>query len=99
VLVFIDTSQFVPFCQHNQVLTSLNLSSNNIGPDGSKCLAEGLKNNHSLVTLDLRDNHIGTGGGKILLEALRTNTTLERLGVGKTLIPVRSFLPSSSFLP
>ncbi len=63
----------------NTSLTWLDLSSNNIGPEGTKAIAKALENNTSLTSLDLSSNNIGPEGTKALAKALENNTSLTSL--------------------
>ncbi|CAG8645368.1 20381_t:CDS:2 [Cetraspora pellucida] len=71
-------------------LTTLTLSSNALGPEGGRTIAEALYNNKTLTHLhiwsnqidsnvDLSKNHIGFEAGKDLAEALHKNTNLTSL--------------------
>lgn len=67
-------------------LTDLNLSSNNIGPQGAASLAQALETNGSLTSLHLEANHIGPMGAQHIAEALLTNSTLQHLHLGNNVI-------------
>ena len=60
-------------------LVRLNLSSNNIGDDGAKMIADALKVNHSLKTMSLIGNIIGDDGAKFIADALKDNHCLKML--------------------
>ena len=66
----------------NTVLTTLYLSNNSIGDEGSKAIAEALKDNTVLTTLHLVKNSIGDDGAKAIVEALKVNTFLTTLDLG-----------------
>eukprot|EP01099_Mayorella_cantabrigiensis_P003079 TRINITY_DN2404_c1_g1_i1.p1 TRINITY_DN2404_c1_g1~~TRINITY_DN2404_c1_g1_i1.p1 ORF type:complete len:136 (+),score=13.48 TRINITY_DN2404_c1_g1_i1:55-462(+) len=61
--------------------TRLNLSENQITPDGYEILAQTLASNTTLTDLDLQCNRIGTVGSTSLAEALKQNTTLTKLNL------------------
>ncbi|EOD07320.1 hypothetical protein EMIHUDRAFT_198759 [Emiliania huxleyi CCMP1516] len=65
----------------NQTLTRLNLSLNDIAPEGGASLARGLRGNTSLTQLTLVRCGLGPGGGRALGEALETNRHLLSLDV------------------
>ncbi|KAG0043929.1 hypothetical protein BGZ90_008928, partial [Linnemannia elongata] len=60
----------------DSTLTTLNLESNSIGPDGAQALSEALKTNSTLTNLNLWRNSIGPHGAQAMSEALKTNSTL-----------------------
>ena len=60
-------------------LTVLSLYDNQIGPEGTRALADALITNTSLTHLYLSHNQIGPAGAIALAEALRTNTSLTTL--------------------
>eukprot|EP00758_Cryptobia_borreli_P003974 Tbor_TRINITY_DN409_c0_g1::TRINITY_DN409_c0_g1_i1::g.3165::m.3165 len=70
----------------NQVLYSLNMSSNGIGLEGVSLLAEGLKHNTTLAELNLSSNNIGAKGCQALATVLdQTNLVkidLQRNAIG-----------------
>eukprot|EP00943_MAST-04B_sp_MAST-4B-sp1_P003124 g3124.t1 len=70
----------------NTSLKEISLSSNNIGAEGGKELAEALKElaealkvNTSLEKIDLRNNTIGDEGAKYVAEALKVTTSLKEI--------------------
>ncbi|CAM4892110.1 unnamed protein product [Rotaria socialis] len=65
----------------NATLTTLDISSNKIGADGAKQLANALANNKTLTTLNLLFNEIGEDGAKHLADALANNKTLTTLNI------------------
>ena len=65
--------------KENEILTFLDLDSNDIGDDGAKELAAALKENSTLTQLELSANNIGYDGAKALAEALNKNRTLTHL--------------------
>jgi Ran GTPase-activating protein (RanGAP) involved in mRNA processing and transport len=60
---------------------TLDLSRNDLGPEGGKALAEALKANTALQTLDISRNDLGPEGGKALAEALKVDTAPQTLDV------------------
>ena len=54
----------------NQLLTSLNLSSNVIGDQGAAIMSDCIVSNTSLTSIDLSDNHFGTDGCKSIASIL-----------------------------
>ena len=61
-------------------LRTLKLSSNKIGPEGAKAIAEALKSGTAVLTrLDMDHNNIGVEGAKAIAEALKINAVLTRL--------------------
>ena len=63
-------------------VTTLNLNSNDIGPEGAKAIAETLTKNTSLTALYIGNNQIGLAGAKALAKALEENTSLTELYLG-----------------
>ena len=55
----------------NRVLTSLELSHSNIGPEGAKAIAEALKVNAVLTKLNLKYNSMGDAGEKAVRDAVK----------------------------
>ena len=66
----------------NSVLTTLNLSDNQIHAEGGRYLARGLRENDSLLQLNLRLNRLTDEGCSLLLEGLRDNVNLIELNLG-----------------
>src|SRR3989338_6644607 len=67
---------------HNvATLTSLNLSSNQLGDEGAGRLAEALAFNSTLTNLNLKSNNVGDKGASRLAEALATNSSLTSLNL------------------
>ena len=62
-------------------LTVLSLYDNQIGPEGTRALADALITNTSLTELYLSGNRIGPAGAAALAEALRINTSLTELNL------------------
>lgn len=63
------------------LLTSLHLGDNGIGPDGGRALAAALTHNVTLTRLFLEGNRLGPEGAQAMTTALATNTTLRHLYV------------------
>merc|ERR1712060_629137 len=57
------------------------LSSNSIGPEGAKAIAEALEVNRVLTSCDLMLNNIGVEGAKALASALEVNRVLTELNL------------------
>jgi Ran GTPase-activating protein (RanGAP) involved in mRNA processing and transport len=57
-------------------LTTLDLTGNDIGPDGSKTLASAMKVNTTLQVLHLTKNNLGPAGCGFIGDALKVNTSL-----------------------
>jgi len=68
---------------HGFKLTTLNLTNNDIGDDGTRALAEALPRNQALQTLNLGRNEIGDDGARALAEALPRNQALQTLNLGR----------------
>ena len=66
-------------CGSHYNLQLLNFISRNIGFDGAKALAEGLKHCTNLQTLNLDSNSIGADFAKALAEGLKHCTNLQKL--------------------
>jgi hypothetical protein len=65
----------------NNTLMVLDLSNNNIGPEGSKFIASMIKDCKSLLNLILRNNNIGNEGVKLIAEALKTDNVIESISL------------------
>ncbi|WP_342257080.1 tetratricopeptide repeat protein [Rickettsia endosymbiont of Aspidapion aeneum] len=61
--------------------TTLDLRNKNIGAEGAKAIAEGLKTNNSITLLQLQSNNIGAEGAKAIAEALKTNNSITQLNL------------------
>ena len=63
-------------------LRTLDLSKNEIGPEGAKAITETLKSGTAVLTsVDLRVNSIGDDGAKAIAEALKVNVVLTKLSL------------------
>ncbi|KAH3764809.1 leucine-rich repeat protein [Pelomyxa schiedti] len=62
-------------------LLLLNLDDNNLGPEGTRHIAEALKVNRSLDTLSLASNRIGAQGTRFIFDGLAANKYLSRLNL------------------
>lgn len=71
--------ELAPALKANQAIKVVDLSHNQIGPQGARDLAEALRVNRGLHTLSLWDNQIGNEGACALAEALRVNRGLHTL--------------------
>ncbi|RIB27000.1 hypothetical protein C2G38_113657 [Gigaspora rosea] len=76
---FENFSELIMALRKNTMLTSLDLSSNELGSFGGKLLSEALCKNTTLTSLILKENNLGSKGGKALSEVLCKNTTLTSL--------------------
>jgi len=65
----------------NEVLTTLDLRYNDIGPAGGIAIGKALEINEVLTNLVLRNNNIGDEGAKALAAALRVNGVLKSLNL------------------
>ena len=72
----LQSKQLSEALEKNTSLTSISLSSNNIGDNGVKALAEALKKNTSLTSIFIVNNNITDDGMKALAEALKENTSI-----------------------
>ena len=63
--------------------TTLDLSLNQIGPEGAKHLAEALQVNNTVTTLNLWNNDIEDEGAKHFAGALQANDAVTTLNLGK----------------
>jgi GTPase SAR1 family protein len=73
--------EFAAALAGNNVLTTLDLNSNDIGDDGAKALAPSLKAMPALTTLDLVANKIGVDGAKALAPLLKDMPALTTLSL------------------
>eukprot|EP00053_Salpingoeca_punica_P008191 m.74088 g.74088 ORF g.74088 m.74088 type:complete len:802 (-) comp14488_c1_seq24:183-2588(-) len=64
-----------------RVLTSADLSSNNLGVRGAEAIAAGLLNNITLTTLNISWNDIGDDGATIIAESMLDNRTISSLSL------------------
>jgi Ran GTPase-activating protein (RanGAP) involved in mRNA processing and transport len=72
------------YCRCYLLVTSIkNLGNNELGPEGARHIADGLKENESVEQLYLGANKLGTEGVNYLSEALKTNSKLIKLDLGK----------------
>jgi hypothetical protein len=83
VKAVVDESGYANFSSDtpSRVLTSLDLSRNDLGAQAAMVLASALKANAALTSLNLFDNKIGPEGGKALAQALRVNAVLTECNV------------------
>ena len=78
-LIVPATSRLIKALKFNTTLTSLDLSSAQIGDHQVAQLSEVLKTNFSLVSLNIQRNTITDLGAESLVAALEINSTLRRL--------------------
>ena len=57
-------------------MTTLDLSLNNIGPEGAKAFADALRVSEALSNLDISTNNIGPEGAKAFADALRVTEAM-----------------------
>ena len=76
-----EIEELKKYLEENPTVTTLNLFSNDIGPEGAKALAGVLKENKTLTTLNLGSNNIDSEGAKALAAALEVNKTLTTLNL------------------
>src|SRR3989338_8330049 len=67
--------------RNDSSLTTLNLSSNEIGYAGVAAIAHALSSNSTLTILDLGDNRIGPTGSTTIAHSLTSNSFLTTLGL------------------
>jgi hypothetical protein len=73
-------SEIAHVLTHNTTLTSLDLSSCDIGQGGLGCIATALRyHNKTLIHLKLNNNHMTKEAGTVLRRALDDNTTLHTM--------------------
>ena len=72
--------------RENEVITSVNLGANELGPEGTAHLARMLATNRALTAVNLSGNAIGDEGAQHLVEMLPHNTTLLVLDVADNAI-------------
>lgn len=83
---------------HNNILTSIDLSGNDIGPDGIELISNALKYNYVLEKLVLTSNPIGSNGIKYLVDMMNYNTSLKILHLDYTGIDTTGIRHLSDFL-
>ena len=66
-------------------LRRVNVSHNNIGPDGALVISTALKSNTTLIYLNISHNPLGSNGVRDILKGVRENSTLEELDMTATL--------------
>ena len=74
----------------NNVLKSLDLQYNNIGPEGAHRIADLMANNYAITSIEMSNNHIGDLGVTGLCKALSSNTALISLSLRANQITNRS---------
>ena len=76
-----QTALLATALQTNHSLTSLDLSSNEVGAAGASALANALQNNQSLTYLYFHYNQVGDAGASALANALQNNHSLTSLNL------------------
>jgi Ran GTPase-activating protein (RanGAP) involved in mRNA processing and transport len=66
----------------NSVISTLDLSDNQIHSEGGRYLARGLRENDSLLSLNLRLNRLEDEGCRLLFEGIQDNLTLTDINIG-----------------
>jgi len=72
-----------PVLQSNRTLTSIDLDSNSISPEGVVAIAEAVKTNRTLRLINLRQNNIGLRGAIAIAEALKINDALTSINLSE----------------
>lgn len=65
----------------NKIITKLNLHGNEIGDQGTKAIAEALRDNYAITKFDLSHNRIGAEGAKALADAFKDNYAITELNL------------------
>jgi len=65
--------------EHNNIISQLDLSNNNMGDDSCRLLCKGLEKNSGLLYLDIAMNNYSSLSGKFLANMLKHNSTLKLL--------------------
>jgi hypothetical protein len=71
--------EIAKYLTESTTLSSLDISNNQIGPEGAEAIGRALEENRSLRKLALSGNKIGDRGGEALLKMLATNKRLRAL--------------------
>eukprot|EP00808_Paulinella_micropora_P011626 g65224.t1 len=67
----------------NSKLSNLDISLNNIGPQGAKHIAEAIQENKTVIELRMEVNKIGPAGAEAIANMLKVNLTLTALDFGR----------------
>ena len=67
---------FGSMLEHNNTLTLLDLSDNQMKAEGAAALADGLKANSTIQQLDASSNAMGVDGGKAIAASIAENRTI-----------------------
>ncbi|CAF1035256.1 unnamed protein product [Didymodactylos carnosus] len=70
----------------NQILTTLDISCNEIGHKGAKALGKALESNQTLAMLNISQNTVAGEGDKALGKALESNQTLTTFDISRNAI-------------
>eukprot|EP00808_Paulinella_micropora_P023102 g42569.t1 len=68
----------------NSKLSNLDISLNNIGPQGAKHIAEAIQENKTVIELRMELNKIGPAGAEAIANMLKVNLTLTALDFGRS---------------
>eukprot|EP00808_Paulinella_micropora_P025226 g3551.t1 len=68
----------------NSKLSNLDISLNNIGPQGAKHIAEAIQENKAVIELRMEVNKIGPAGAEAIANMLKVNLTLTALDFAET---------------
>ena len=99
-LGFVSAIVIASLIEGNAVLTTLDLSLNNLNAEAGKALAEALKSGCPALTgLDLAFNSLGPQGGAAIASALRGNAVLIHLSIGSNKLGAGSGAAIASALP
>jgi Ran GTPase-activating protein (RanGAP) involved in mRNA processing and transport len=82
----------------NKTLEILDISWNNIGVKGAKCIAEVVKSNRILRKLNVEHYDIDIEGSKAIVQSLKVNMTLEKLTLGENDIGAENMMLISNVL-
>ena len=71
--------------EHNNTLTLLNVSGNQMKAEGAAALADGLKANSTVKYLDVSANGLGVDGGKAIAASIAENSTITSVSQAATI--------------
>lgn len=78
--IFYLPTEIITFVENNSTLTNLNLSYNQIRPNGIADLLLKLEQNNKLKSLDLTNNYLEEDGGILIHNLLKKNSNITALG-------------------